>query len=461
MSAIGIFLAAIASLAIAAFVWTLGRGRERGEAYWLTGFALSAFPLIVAAASPWLNMALPSLAEPLEPVTALIVPQPTGGAEPAGMAITPGLRWDVGLLALWGAGAMLRGAIELRRSLLLHLRLKQARVADDETSARVAQVARSMAVSTDIDVRIDAVASPFVCGLLRPILVLPRQGMTDDLVLAHELAHIRRRDSRILLVMRLAGLALWFNPFVFLIERERRLAVEIACDRAALETLGNGRARSYARSLLQAACANSGPQAALGFGVEPRKALEMRIRSILSPAPKARSAGGMVALAALAVMALPVAGLQVAEASGMAADPDFTAPVVQGRTTSGFGPAAPGPNGPRNHTGHDIAAPAGTPVTAPAGGRVTFAGSGYNGQAGWGNVVEIDHGGGWTTVYAQLQDYAVAPGDAVRAGQVIARVGSSGVSTGPHLHVEVHRDGERLDPADHLPGLAPATPSDG
>ncbi|MBI1233822.1 MAG: peptidoglycan DD-metalloendopeptidase family protein [Alphaproteobacteria bacterium] len=461
MSVTGISLAAITSLAIAALVWTLGRGRERGEAYWLTGYVLSALPLIVAAVSPWLNTALPSLAEPLEPVTALITPQPSGGAEPAALAITPGLRWDLVLLALWGAGAVLRGAIELRRSFLLHLRLRKTLPADRETRMRVTRVARSMTVSAVIDARTDAVPSPFVCGLLRPILVLPREAEVDDLVLAHELAHISRRDSRVLLVMRLAGLALWFNPFVFLIERERRLAVEIACDRAALETLGNGRARSYARSLLQAACANSGPQAALGFGVEPRKALEMRIRSILSPAPKTRSAGGMVALAALAVMALPVAGLQVAEASGMAADPDFTAPVVQGRTTSRFGPAAPGPDGPRNHTGHDIAAPAGTPVTAPAGGRVTFAGSGYNGQAGWGNVVEIDHGGGWTTVYAQLQDYAVAPGDTVRAGQVIARVGSSGVSTGPHLHVEVHRDGERLDPADYLPGLAPATPSDG
>ncbi|MEN0651425.1 MULTISPECIES: M23/M56 family metallopeptidase [Hyphobacterium] len=461
MSVTGISLAAAASLAIAALVWVFGRRQERGEAYWLTGYALAALPLIVAAVSPLLNAALPSLAEPLEPVTALIVPQRSGGTEPAALALSPVWRWDFVLLALWGSGAALRSVIELRRSLLLHLRLKQTRRADDQTSARVAQVARSMAVRAGIDVRIDAVASPFVCGLLRPILVLPREGKTDDLVLAHELAHIRRRDSRVLLAMRLAGLALWFNPFVFLIERERRLAVEIACDRAALGTLGNGRARSYARSLLQAACANSGPQAALGFGVEPRKALEMRIRSILSPAPKARSAGGMVALAALAVMALPVAGLQVAEASGMAVDPDFSAPVVQGRTTSRFGPAAPGPDGPRNHTGHDIAAPAGTPVTAPAGGRVTYAGSGYNGQAGWGNVVEIDHGGGWTTVYAQLQDYAVAPGDAVRAGQVIASVGSSGVSTGPHLHVEVHRDGERLDPADHLPGLAPATPSDG
>lgn len=461
MSAIGIFLAATASLAIAALVWTLGRGRERGEAYWLTGFALSAFPLIVAAASPWLNMALPSLAEPLEPVTALIMPQPVGAMAPAAVATAPDVRWDLILIALWGAGAVLRGVIELRRSLALHLRLKRTRRADVETIARVARVARSMAVGVRIDVRIDAVVSPFVCGLIRPILVLPREGGADDLVLAHELAHIRRRDSRTLLVMRLAGLVLWFNPFVFLIERERRLAVEIACDRAALGTLGNGRARSYARSLLQAACANSGPQAALGFGVEPRKALEMRIRSILSPAPKTRSAGGMVALAALAVLALPVAGLQVAEASGMAADPDFSAPVVQGRTSSRFGPAAPGPNGPRNHTGQDIAAPSGTPVTAPAGGRVTYAGNDYNGQESWGNVVEIDHGGGWTTVYAHLQDYAVAPGDAVRAGQSIARVGASGVATGPHLHVEVHRNGERLDPADHLPGLAPATPSDG
>ena len=94
------------------------------------------------------------------------------------------------------------------------------------------------------------------------------------------------------------------------------------------------------------------------------------------------------------------------------------------------------------HTGIDIAAPWGARVEAAESGTVLYVGW----MTGYGNVVVLDHGNGISTVYAHLSSYAVRAGDAVHRGQVIARVGSTGWSTGPHLHFEVRQDGQPTDP---------------
>ena len=121
---------------------------------------------------------------------------------------------------------------------------------------------------------------------------------------------------------------------------------------------------------------------------------------------------------------------------------------AQGRVTSGFGWRIH-PITRRNelHQGIDIAASSGTTVVAAAAGKVTF--SGWNG--GYGNLVTIDHGGGIVTRYAHLSKRSVAKGDSISAGQAIGLVGSTGFSTGPHLHFEVRVDGEAVNPRSHLP----------
>lgn len=98
------------------------------------------------------------------------------------------------------------------------------------------------------------------------------------------------------------------------------------------------------------------------------------------------------------------------------------------------------------HTGLDIAAPAGTPIRATAAGEVIF--SGYSG--GYGYVVKISHGNGIQTYYGHCSELYVSTGDTVEAGDVIAAVGSTGNSTGNHLHFEVRVNGEVVNPQNYL-----------
>lgn len=116
---------------------------------------------------------------------------------------------------------------------------------------------------------------------------------------------------------------------------------------------------------------------------------------------------------------------------------------AQGYITSGFGGRAdPFSGGHAHHMGIDIDAYLGEPVHAAADGVVSFAGT----KSGFGNVVEIDHGNGYSTLYAHNSALLVHPGDLIRAGQVISKAGSTGRSTGPHVHFEVHVNGRPVDP---------------
>ena len=119
-----------------------------------------------------------------------------------------------------------------------------------------------------------------------------------------------------------------------------------------------------------------------------------------------------------------------------------------GRLSSGYGTRIdPILHTESLHPGLDMAAPAGTPVVAAAAGTVTHAG-----PAGtYGNLVTIKHANGLETRYAHLSAVGVAKGAEVTPGTEIGKVGSTGRSTGPHLHFEVREDGKLMDPKGYLP----------
>ena len=109
-------------------------------------------------------------------------------------------------------------------------------------------------------------------------------------------------------------------------------------------------------------------------------------------------------------------------------------------------------NNTNYHTGVDFPAPANTPIRASASGTVIYVrtGAGYGRAWGYGNYVIVDHGGGFSTLYAHCTSIPVSVGDTVTKGQTIAYVGTTGWSTGYHLHFEIRRNGAHTNPLNYL-----------
>jgi murein DD-endopeptidase MepM/ murein hydrolase activator NlpD len=133
------------------------------------------------------------------------------------------------------------------------------------------------------------------------------------------------------------------------------------------------------------------------------------------------------------------------------AAPEAGAPVsLSGTVTSAFGWRRDPFNGtPKFHKGIDLRAAYGSDVRADGGGTVAFAGE----QRGYGLTLVIDHGNGLQTRYAHLSATTVRAGETVGSGQLVAQTGNSGRSTAPHLHVELLKDGQAVDPSTLIKGV--------
>ena len=131
------------------------------------------------------------------------------------------------------------------------------------------------------------------------------------------------------------------------------------------------------------------------------------------------------------------------DATGTAAQAEAMRMPVSGGVSSSFGMRShPVYHSQRFHRGVDLRAAAGTPIQAPASGRVLYAGW----SGGYGRQVRLSHGEGLATTFSHMSRIAAAPGSLVQAGEVIGYVGSTGLSTGPHLHYEVYKNGKAVNP---------------
>ena len=157
-------------------------------------------------------------------------------------------------------------------------------------------------------------------------------------------------------------------------------------------------------------------------------------------------AAGILAISTL-IVALGLPSRDVIAVRGKA----FVFPLMGTRISSDYGDRLhPIKRVVKHHDGLDLAAPYGAPIRAIAAGTVIFA----DPYSGYGRLVVVKHENGLTSHYGHCQQLKARPGQHVTAGQIIATVGSTGISTGPHLHFELRIDGETQNPERFIPGLA-------
>ena len=336
--------------------------------------------------------------------------------------------------------------------------------------------------------------APLTFGVFHPTVLLPEDLPVGDaqfqLVLAHELAHIRRKDCLRKLLLTVCICLYWWNPLVWLMVWLANRDMELACDEAVLRALGPDCKKAYALTLLD--MARRKPKSAPLCSGFARSSAEERIRAILSF--KRIPAWVGICVAVLFVLTASVFTTQ-AVSPAVAPEPE---PAVQEEipeenvavsvpvseplpTTPPIMPeqeaeseTQPQPEVPTYifpledahaevtnsygwqenpvvkqkslHPGADFAADYGTNVLAVANGIVLDCSY----DAAYGYILTLEHENGVQTQYAHLSEFLVNAGAEVRQGQIIAKTGDSGWTTGPHLHLGVLIDGEAVDPLETL-----------
>jgi len=353
-------------------------------------------------------------------------------------------------------------------------------------------------------------SAPLTYGIFRPVVLLPVQIVEKresvSYILLHEFMHIRRLDCLSKLLLTAALCLYWWNPLVWIMVHLANTDMEVACDEAVLQRLGEGLRKHYAAMLVELESQRLSPSPLYScFG---KNATKERIRAMMKHKRMTRLS--LIVSAILAVVTITVFATQAplqnvtaenAEAQAYALQEEQTeqvenaeshgtivyeepeekteqAETVEERGTvvyeekeigeqipleqeqpvdaswssplaMGLSPAAsfgtrihPVFGTEAFHDGVDLAAEAGTPIFAIRGGVVIRAG--FDEVMGY--YLEIDHGAGYLSRYQHCKELLVQEGDTVEQGSVVAQVGDSGWATGPHLHLSVSLEGSFIDP---------------
>jgi murein DD-endopeptidase MepM/ murein hydrolase activator NlpD len=417
-------------------------------------------------------------------------PAPTFNAAPeasgaAPQSVAPSTRWLVRAAHAWLVVYLAGLALALGRLVLAQRalrRLVRGAVALLEPAAHPGFGSAQAATVTVAVFETELAVSPMLVGVWRPVLLLPRHLRDFDVVqqqmiVAHELTHLRRHDPLFLAASIAAQTALWFNPALRKLGERLTWAQEASCDRQVLDGWAQPQRKAYAAALLGQfkLQLGSGPRgAALAFGAAGVKPTSLTARMLLIRQGGALAAVQLGGLGRCSVLA----GLGAVFAASLALQPAFAwrlpqppeamyakpvaiawrAPLGHPRVSSLFGVVSPlRPNG---HHGIDFVAKAGTPVMAAADGAVVSSTDLDAGGTKYGKTIQLAHANGLVSVYAHLDRREVSRGDVVKAGQVIGLSGATGKVTGPHLHFEIRQGEQAIDPATVLTGLdALATPS--
>jgi beta-lactamase regulating signal transducer with metallopeptidase domain len=369
----------------------------------------------------------------------------------ANECVTPILAHDHLLFFAWAVVAALILLFCLAGLFRLGTSVKKARRCDDPTVTELmaAPLPGSIKRMGVIDVLVsDMIATPFVWWNRRWSIVLPESmlalsRMEKKVILAHELAHIRRKDFVKFLFLKGIKSLFFFSPLVLFIINEIVSREETETDLEAMRLFGIA-PDSFGNTLLNVLCGSNPAAYPVPTLIQStRRRRKMRIEGLFQKKPTPKTIWVRTVLTSMVIVTMMFNFTSSTAAKNSISDGDFMNPLASSRLTLGFGAKThPITNKPYQHNGIDLAALLGSDVMSSADGTVIEAD--YDDNRG--NFLLLQHDNGYTTLYSHLSEILVSKGSNVKRGEKIATVGNSGLSTGPHLHFEISKNNQAVDP---------------
>jgi murein DD-endopeptidase MepM/ murein hydrolase activator NlpD/beta-lactamase regulating signal transducer with metallopeptidase domain len=417
------------------------------------------------------------------------------------------------LFVSWVTGVMIFLPLYIKKLHRFHSIIKWAIVIDNTIINRICEDWRSFfRIKRPVSlVYSDEYLSPFTIGILKPIIYIPKKILELknknclETIIGHEMSHIKRYDNLWMKFQSLLQIIYFFNPIVWHVNSKINLSRECICDQMVLSkknisavTYGNGILAVLKMNLIGADEINVLP----GFGSQ-RKKLIYRVNNLTGENNMGKFQSKIIyaTLILLGLFLLPMAETIVEKESPgndnllyaediqqegkinqdtvtvikvvkkgnsyteIPVDPkdveisklivfknlSFVLPIKFGRVTSGFGNMKhPFTKKIVHHNGIDIAAYKGTEIYAAADGKIAVAVTDEEKKKGPGKHILVQHAEDCETFYSHLDEVLVKEGQDIKAGEVIGKVGETGMSTGTHLHFEIRYKNEAQDPKNYL-----------
>ncbi|MBU2511368.1 peptidoglycan DD-metalloendopeptidase family protein [bacterium] len=354
------------------------------------------------------------------------------------------------LLFLWITVAAILFVLLMKSLVRIKTLVKTASLCQDDSLNKMSvSLQKRLGLRKQVTLLIsNRISSPFVWWNMKWSIVLPESfhTLTDEdkkIVLAHELIHIRRRDFFKFLLLRTIKSVFFFSPFVWLIIGEILNREETETDLQAMSSFHISSLR-FGEALLRFVSLTMIEKSPVPtLIISNKRKLKMRLERLFQKklSRKAKILQRILLLGILPALLFNFSSVATAEKK--VTNDVMQNPLPSGRLTMTFGiKTHPITKKPYNHKGIDLAAKSGTGIVAALAGKVSKID--YN--KGRGHFLVLAHENGYKTSYSHLKDILVGEGVTVDRGEKIATVGNSGVSTAPHLHFELHKDGKTIDP---------------
>lgn len=320
------------------------------------------------------------------------------------------------------------------------------------------------------------VTNPMIYGIINPIVIIPNninKFMSIEeikFIIFHEVYHYRRKDILVLLIADILKVVFWFNPLVWMAFNMMRNDIEVACDMNVVNKIGFSNRKAYGMTIIKMIENHSKTsKLSLGLGFLNYKSQVMRRIKMMNFDKKKQNKyivpfvlviifssfvfmtsadDGVDSVSKSKSIENTVVNSIVNEENPEKNDFKVIWPLPgYSIISSGYGGSFhPVLKKESIHTGIDIPAPYESEIIAAYDGKVVLSEK----LEGYGNTVILDHGNGYKTMYAHCESLSVVKDQNVKSSEVIAKVGSTGKSTGPHLHFEIRKNDEHVNPQEYI-----------